>query len=90
MLHLPQSYNVLLSLCARPDTDNEMCNFYTMYYTENNGIPIKESECLRTASKAFVFPQSSEEVSHCFVCLFVCLFVFLLSFGFILCVCVFF
>lgn len=40
-----------------------MCNFYIMYYTDNNGIKLEQSECWNKAPSSLSFPLSSEDVT---------------------------
>ena len=37
---------------------DEMCNFYLMYYTDNNGVGMQEDECWNKAPHSLIFPDS--------------------------------
>ena len=38
--------------------ENEMSNFYIMYYTDNNDVPLLEDECWREAPPTLTYPPS--------------------------------
>ena len=41
---------------SRPDTEDEMCNFYIMYHTQNDRRPLTRENCWDTAPLGIHFP----------------------------------
>jgi peptidylamidoglycolate lyase len=41
---------------SRPDTEDEMCNFYIMYHTQNDGRPLARENCWDEAPLGIHFP----------------------------------
>ena len=39
------------------NSEDEMCNFYIMYYTGNDGRSLYSNECWRSAPSSLVYPQ---------------------------------
>ena len=40
----------------RPNTEDEMCNFYIMYHTENDGNPLRSNDCWMPAPSLVHYP----------------------------------
>ena len=55
----------LFSVLFRPDTDDEMCNFYLMYYTANTGAHTFDNDCLvdKESGPAVPFPPAVAQAS---------------------------
>lgn len=39
------------------DSEDEMCNFYVMYYTDNDGRSLVDDECWSSAPESLHFPN---------------------------------
>ena len=46
---------------SRPDTTDEMCNFYIMYSTANNPTAVTDASCSQPAQQSLVFPEEEEK-----------------------------
>lgn len=54
---------LFIIITCRSDSNNEMCNFYIMFYMKNNGRILRSMECWRSPPKNFKFPKLSQFVS---------------------------
>ena len=41
-----------------PDSEDEMCNFYIMYYMDNNGRSLVDDDCWETPPRSLVYPDT--------------------------------
>ena len=44
------------SICSS-NSEDEMCNFYIMYYTTNDGRSLYSNECWESAPRSLIYPQ---------------------------------
>ena len=49
-------FSLSLSPPYSPDSEDEMCNFYIMYHTENDGRSLATDDCWSAATKSIHFP----------------------------------